>query len=91
MSTEAGPAHPPPAGTFFLAGTMRGAHAGAEVADQSYRAALAARIAARRPGAVVHAPGALTRAWLAEHPGAHAALAATPSVRRAGLAPNCWR
>ncbi|MFD4995534.1 hypothetical protein [Streptomyces buecherae] len=91
MSAEAGSAHPAPAGTFFLAGTVQGARAGAELADQSYRAAPAARIAARRPGAVIHDPGALMRAWLAEHPGAlaaHAALAATPTVHRAGLAPE---
>lgn len=85
------PAADRPAPSFFLAGTMQGGRGGAEVIDQSYRAALTARIARHRPDAMIHDPGVVMRDWLADHPGvpaAHAALAATPTVHRTGLDPE---
>ncbi|WP_327258443.1 MULTISPECIES: hypothetical protein [unclassified Streptomyces] len=77
--------------SYFLAGLMQGARGGADLADQGYRDVLRRAILAHRPDAVVHDPGLLMREWIGEHETAiltgHAALAATPEVRRASLDP----
>ncbi|MGN5636748.1 hypothetical protein [Streptomyces sp. AC154] len=78
--------------SFFLAGTMQGARTGSNLVDQSYRAALAASIRARCPGAVIHDPGLLMAEWEAARPAdiraAHAGLTGTHPIHRSELAPE---
>ncbi|WP_454908977.1 hypothetical protein [Variovorax gossypii] len=82
---------PPHPRSFFLAGVMQGARGGRDLADQSYRPAIARAIRRHFPNAVVHDPA--ERMWdnlqtsrerIRE---AHTALLQTPKVARSDLDP----